>query len=182
MPDTADLGMFDVGTTVVGVAGMVFLLFWLVGHSVDIGCVNPRACLALCGVSPDDNRMPIWVDKVLFAPYPRLRFYDWSNLSQLKPVEWERLHEAIQDFYLQISCVAVGVDADADSATVDDVVFRLASLSVTTLHEFQATVSVLLLMIYDPDIFNSYDRFKAYNNKLKVHSDRFTAFENTRVT
>lgn len=180
MTDTSVYPMvFDISTAVVGVVGVVVGLAWLVGTSVDIEPIDLRVCLKACTVSPESNRLPSWVNKSLFSVYPHLKFYDWSNLD---PVEWNRLRGAIEDYYNQAKNVTVhDKSTKAEDPSVDDVVYNMASLGAYDVAEFEAGVRVLLLMIYDPEIFNSYDRYKTYTKKVDVFIERYTTLEAAKI-
>jgi voltage-gated potassium channel Kch len=57
----------------------------------------------------------------------------------------------------------------------------MASLGAYDVAEFEAGVRVLLLMIYDPEIFNSYDRYKTYTKKVDVFIERYTTLEAAKI-
>lgn len=158
--------VLDLGTTVVGVLGVIVTLAWIVGKSVDIEPVDPRACLKECRVSP--GSIPKWVRKAVFARYPSIQFYDWSKLD---PDEWQRLHGAIRDYYDQLFAQSLPI-LDPESS-IDDLVHAYAMIGASDVHEFEAGVRVLLLMIYDKDIFNAFNRHDQYMKKVTFHVERY---------
>ncbi len=158
--------VLDLGSTVVGVLGVIVTLAWIVGKSVDIEPVDPVACLKGCRVSP--GSVPKWVRKAVFSRYPKIQFYDWSGLD---PIEWQRLHGAIREYYGQLFGQSLPT-LDPDSS-IDDLIHAYAMIGASDIHEFEAGVRVLLLMIYDSDIFNAYNRHEQYLKKVEAHVNRY---------
>ena len=145
-------------SVLIGVLGVLFLS-WLLGVSVDIEPVNPEACLKACTVNVD--HVPAWVRTAIFDSYD-FQFYDWS---QLDPVEWQRLRAAIGDFYRLVGQRPLPPRGDTPEHTL----YELALVGTGDVTDFEASVRVLLLMVYSGDVYNHFDRYKAYIEKV----DRF---------
>lgn len=140
-------------TVLLCVVAVVLTVAWLAGQTVDIEPVDPELCFKACTVEP--GKTPAWVNTKLFANH-NLQFYDWSRLE---PTQWHRLRGAIDDYY----SIAPPPTTAAARATIDDSILQLAVRHPT---DREASIRVLLLMVYHPDIYNKYDRYAAYTKKV----------------
>ena len=144
---------------------------WVTGQTVDIEPVDAQECFKVCTVEP--GKQPAWVKSSVFENYT-LQFYDWSKLN---PTQWYRLKGAIEDYYILLrehkwmdpklkrstSSPAQKEQSSSDTDVLDE---RILSLVVGEGKDREACIRVLLLMVYHPEIYNKFDRFKSYSEKV----------------
>ena len=134
------------------------VLAWVTGQTVDIEPVDAQVCFKVCTVEP--GKKPAWVKPGVFDNYS-LQFYDWS---QLDSIEWHRLKGAIHDYYNLLKEYNWVAKKHASTDSVDD---QILSLVVGQKMEREACIRVLLLMVYHPEIYNKFNRYEAYNQKVE---------------
>lgn len=145
---------------------------WVTGRTVDIEPVDAQECFKVCTVEP--GKRPSWVKREVFG-HLNLEFYDWSKLN---PTQWYRLKGAIEDYYILLKennwtpkaapKISAGLSVQKESSDSDtDVIDKqILSLTVGNGKDREACIRVLLLMVYHPEIYNKFNRFKSYNEKV----------------
>ena len=144
---------------------IVLSVLWVLGQD-NRRTVDPYELIEQARVAPNTPR---WVDNDLFSGCSA-RFYDWTKVDKL---QWQCLHETIEEYYAQAKNDEVGTPKFATTENVDDLVFEYASLGAYDVHEFQAALKTVLLIIVHPTIYTSYDRTKTFKAVVKKMCERF---------
>jgi len=152
-------------TVLVGVLTFVLAIGWALGRDV-VESIDPSEVIEEARVA---RGAPRWVDKELFSGCSA-RFYDWSRLGKR---EWQCLHSAITDYYAQARNDIVGTPEFVGEENIDNLVFEYASAGAYDVHEFEAALKTVLLIIVHPKIWESVDRATTFAEVMAVQRERF---------